>query len=180
MNAATTAGHTCGWSVGQGNATVAMPMIRLRSGGWHHPAGTTGGPWRPLFVDQVLSRTCQAPGHIARCWLSQTSWLRGPTDLLGLWTTVSDSSIVVWCPWWFRSSRVWLSVSVFTIEDTHSPMGSEHVDPFIDHWVDRKFTPSEPFFELQLSCVVRLLPKICLNYKYLLLSSLWHLEGQIW
>jgi len=38
--------------------------------GWHHPAGTTGGPWRLLSVDQVLSRTCQAPGHIARCWLS--------------------------------------------------------------------------------------------------------------
>jgi len=28
--------------------------------------------------------------------------------------------------------------------------------------------------------VDRLLPKICLNYKYLLLSSAWHLEGQIW
>jgi len=26
---------------------------------------------------------------------------------------------------------------------------------------------SEPFFELQLSCVDRLLTKICLNYKYL-------------
>ena len=36
------------------------------------------------------------------------------------------------------------------------------------------------FFELQLSCVDRLLPKICLNYKYLLLSSPWHPEGQIW
>ena len=33
---------------------------------------------------------------------------------------------------------------------------------------------------MQLSCVDRLLPKICLNYKYLLLSSPWHLEGQIW
>ena len=33
MNAATTAGHTCGGSVGQGNAAAAMPMIRLRSGG---------------------------------------------------------------------------------------------------------------------------------------------------
>ena len=30
------------------------------------------------------------------------------------------------------------------------------------------------------SCVDRLLPKICLNYKYLLRSSPWHLEGQIW
>jgi len=29
------------------------------------------------------------------------------------------------------------------------------------------------------SCPNRLLPKICLNYKYLLLSSPWHLEGQI-
>jgi len=58
-------------------SAVAMPMIRLRSGGWHHPAGTTGGPWQPLSVDQVLSRTCQAPGHIARCGLSQTArcWL---------------------------------------------------------------------------------------------------------
>ena len=93
---------------------------------------------------------------------------------------VSDSSIVVWCPWWFRSSRVWLSVSVFTIEVMHSPMGSELVDPSVDHWVYRKFTTSEPFFELQLSCVDRILPKICLNYKYLFLSSPWHLEGQIW
>jgi len=42
-----------------------------------------------------------------------------------------------------------------------------------------KFTTSEPFFELQLSCVDRLLPKIFLNYKYILLSSPWHLEGQI-
>ena len=32
MNAATTAGHTCGWSVGQGNAAVAMLMIHLRCG----------------------------------------------------------------------------------------------------------------------------------------------------
>ena len=32
MNAATIAGHTCSWSVGQENAAVAMPMIRLRSG----------------------------------------------------------------------------------------------------------------------------------------------------
>jgi len=46
--------------------------------------------------------------------------------------------------------------------------------------VDRKFTTSEPFFELQLSYVDRLLLKICLNYKYLLFSSPWHLEGQIW
>ena len=73
VNAATTAGHICGWSVGQGNAAVSIPMIRLRSRGWHNPTGTTGGPWRPLSVDQVLSRTCQAPGHIARCWLSQTA-----------------------------------------------------------------------------------------------------------
>jgi len=28
---------------------------------------------------------------------------------------------------------------------------------------------SEPFFELQLSCMDRLLPKICLNYKFVLL-----------
>jgi len=39
---------------------------------------------------------------------------------------------------------------------------------------------SEPFFELQLSFVDRLLLKISLKYKYLLLSSPWHLEGQIW
>ena len=69
--------------------------------------------------------------------LIPSSWLRRRTDLLGLWTTVYDSSSVVWCPWWFRSSRVWLSVSVFTIEVMHSPMGSELVDPAVDHWVDR-------------------------------------------
>jgi len=34
-------------------------------------------------------------------------------------------------------------------------------------------------FELQLSCVDRLLPKICLNYKDLLLSSPWHLESSV-
>jgi len=45
---------------------------------------------------------------------------------------------------------------------------------------DRKFTTSEPFFELQLSCVDRLLPKMCLNYQYLCPGSPWHLEGQIW
>ena len=171
MNVATTAGHTLGWSVGQGNAAVAMQMIRLRCGGWHQLAGTTGGPWRPLSVDQVLSL-------IPRLILS--SWLRWRTDLLGLWTTVSDCSNVVWCPWWFRSSRVWLSASVFTIAVMHSPMGSELVDPSVDHWMDRKFTTSEPFLKLQLSCVDRVLPKICLNYKYLLLSSPRHLEGQIW
>jgi len=108
--------------------------------------------------------------------------LTSPTHRLA-WAvdnTVSDSSNVVLCPWWFRSSRVWLSVSVFTIEVMHSPMDSELVDPSVDYWVDRKSTTSEPFFELQLSCVDRLLPKICLNCKYLLLSRTRHLEGQIW
>ena len=32
VNAATTVGHTCGWSVGQGNAAAAMPMIFWKSG----------------------------------------------------------------------------------------------------------------------------------------------------
>ena len=32
VNAATTAGHTCGRSVGQGNTAVSMPMICLRCG----------------------------------------------------------------------------------------------------------------------------------------------------
>jgi len=108
--------------------------------------------------------------------------LTSPTHRLA-WAVdnrVSDSSNVVWCPWWFLSSRVWLSVSVFTIEVMHSPMGSELVDPSVDQWVDMKFTISEPFFELQLSCVDRLMPKICLNYKHFLLSSPWHLECQIW
>ena len=68
--------------------------------------------------------------------------LTSPTHRLA-WAVdnrVSDSSNVVWCPWWFRSSRVWLSVSVFTVEVMHSPMGSELVNPSVDHWVDRKFT----------------------------------------
>ena len=73
-----------------------------------------------------------------------------------------------------------MSVSVFTIEVMHSLMGSELVDQSVNHGVDRKFTTSEPFFELQLGCVDRLLPKICLNYKFILLSSSWHLEGHIW
>jgi len=88
VNAATAAGHTCGWSVGQGNSAAAMTMIRLRCGGWHHPTGTTGGSWRPLSVDQVLSRTCQAPGHIARCWLSQTARCR------------PRARMVQWCHVW--------------------------------------------------------------------------------
>ena len=108
-------------------------MIRLRCGGWHHPAGTTGRPWRPLFVDQVPIKILRTDSR-----LIPSSWLRRRTDLLGLWTTESDSSNVVWCPWWFRSSRVWLSVSVFMIEVMHSPMGSELVDPSADQWVDRK------------------------------------------
>jgi len=124
-------------------------------------------------------------------WRTLTTPLRRPSAVQNLtspthrlaWAVdnrVSDSSSVVWCPWWFRSSRVWLSVSVFTIEVMHSPMGSELVHPFVDHWVDRKFTTSAPFFELHLSCVDRLLPKICLNYKYLLLGNPRHLEGEIW
>lgn len=92
----------------------------------------------------------------------------------------TKKTVMWWCPWWYRSSRVWLSVSVFTIEVTHSPMGSELVDPSVDHWVDRKFTTSEPFFELQLSCMDWLQPKICLNYKCLFLRSPCHLEAQIW
>ena len=46
--------------------------------------------------------------------------------------------------------------------------------------MNRKFTTSEPFFELQLSCMDRLQPEICLNYKSLFLRSPWHLEAQIW
>ena len=106
VNAATTAGRTCGWSVGQGNATVAMPMIRLRCGGWHHPAGTTIGPWRPLFVDQVLSRTCQAPGHVARCWLSQTARCRPRTRM------------VPWCHVWRWQPRQCTSQSLMAFADS--------------------------------------------------------------
>ena len=106
VNAATTAGHTCGWSAGQGNAAVAMPMIRLRCGGWHHPAGTTGGPWRLLSVEQVLSRTCQAPGHIARCWLSQTARCRPRTRM------------VQWCHVWRWQPRQCTSQSVMAFADS--------------------------------------------------------------
>ena len=106
VNAATTAGHTCGWSVGQGNAAVAMPMIRLRCGGWHHPAGSTGGPWRPLSVDQVLSRTCQAPRLIARCWLSQTTRCRPRTRM------------VQWCPIWRWQLRQCISQSAMAFADS--------------------------------------------------------------
>ena len=112
--------------------------------------------------------------------LIPNSWLRRRTDLLGLWTTESLTAATLCGVLDDFGRPEWLSVSVFTIEVMHSPMGSELVDPSVDHWVDRKFTTSEPFCELQLSCVVRLLPKICHNYKYLLLSSPRHLEGQIW
>ena len=75
VNAATTAGRTCGWSVGQGNATVAMPMIRLRCGGWHHPAGTTGGLWQRSPSTKCCPELTKHldSGHIAQCWLSQTA-----------------------------------------------------------------------------------------------------------
>jgi len=49
-----------------------MPMILLRCMWFNCLAGTTGGPWRPLSVDQVLSRTYKAPGHIVMCWLSHS------------------------------------------------------------------------------------------------------------
>ena len=137
--------------------------------GWHHPVGTTGGSWRPFCVDQVLARTCQAPGHIARCWLSLTAHCHPQTRM------------VQWCHVWRWQPRQCTCQSVMAFADSAQGVwGSELVDPSVDHWVDRKFTTSEPFFELQLSCVDRFLPKICLNYKYLLLSSPWHLEGQIW
>jgi len=56
--------------------------------GWHHPAGTTRRPRWPLSVDQVLSRTCQAPGYIARCWLSQTAFCRPQTRIMVQWCHV--------------------------------------------------------------------------------------------
>ena len=86
-----------------------MPMIRLRSGGWHHPAGTTGGPWRPLSVDQVLSRTCQASGHIAQCWLSQTARCRPQTRM------------VQWCHVWRWQPRQCTSQSVMAFADSSIP-----------------------------------------------------------
>jgi len=98
--------HTRGWSVGQGNAAVAMPMIRLRCGEWYHPAGTTGGPWRPLSVDQVVSGTCQAPVHIARCWLSQTARFCPRTRM------------VQWCHVWRWQPRQCTSQSVMAFTDS--------------------------------------------------------------
>lgn len=72
----------------------------------------------------------------------------------------SDGSNVAWCSHLFRSSTVWLSVSVFTVEVMHSPMGCELVDllctvPCVLNLLTidgRKFTTCEPFFALQLSC----------------------------
>ena len=155
MNAATTAGHTCGWSVGQGNAAVAMPMIRLRCGGWHYPAGTTGGPWRPLSVDQVLSRTCQASGHIAWCWLSQSARCRPRTRMVQL------------CNVWRRQPRQCTSQSVMDFADSVRGCGFLNllIHLQIIEWTGNSRYPNEPFFELQLSCVDRLLPKRCLNYR---------------
>ena len=165
MNAVTTAGHTCGWSVGQGNAAVAMPTIRLRCGWWHHPAGTTRRPWRPLSVNQALPRTCQAPAHIARYCLSQTARCR-PRMMPFLELATQAVHFTEWNGLCRQCSGGVLPQKMLFLE-------------FM--WPDnRKFTTSEPFFELQLRCVDRRLPKICLNYKYLLLSSPWHLESQIW
>ena len=74
--------------------------------GWHHPAGTIGGPWQPLSVDKVLSRTCQAPGHITRCWLSQIARCRPRT-----W-------MVQWCHVWRWQPRQCTSQSVMAFADT--------------------------------------------------------------
>ena len=74
--------------------------------GWRHPAGTTGGPWRPFSVDQVLSRTCQAPGHIARCWLSQTARCRPRTRM------------VQWCHVWRWQPRQCTSQNVMAFADS--------------------------------------------------------------
>ena len=49
----------------------------------------------------------------------------------------------------------------------YSLMGSELVDPFLDRYVDKKCMTTEPLFELQLSCMDRLMAKVCLNYKCL-------------
>ena len=61
---------------------------------WHHPAGTTGGPWRPLSVDQVLSRICQAPGHgVIHKWRHTLTGGRSPD----LWQGGGRESVVLWC-----------------------------------------------------------------------------------
>ena len=49
-------------------------------------------------------------------------------------------------------------------------MGSDLVDPSIDRCVDKKCMTAEPFFELQLSCMDRLMAKVCLDYKCLCFS----------
>ena len=59
-------------------------------------------------------------------------------------------------------------------------MGSELVDPSIDRCVEKKCMTTEPFFKLQLSCMDRLMAKVCLNYKCLFFNNPWHLERQIW
>ena len=74
--------------------------------GWHHPAGTTGRSWRPLSVDQVLSRTCRAPGHIARCWLSQTA------------RCCLRTRMVQWCHVWSWKPRQCTSQSVMAFADS--------------------------------------------------------------
>ena len=60
-----------------------------------------------------------------------------------------------------------LSVSVFTVEVLQSLMGSERVDPSIDCCVDKICIATEPFFELQWSCVDRLMAKVRFNYECL-------------
>ena len=173
MNVATTAGHICGWNpdivkkVWHTVNLVAKPLAHNHS----LPHVVRCKLLFNLYPVRIHAEICdQNSPHVLPV---DSKLLTSPTHRLA-WAVdnrVSDSSNVVGCPWWFRSSRVWLSVTVFTIEVMHSPMGSELVVPSVDHWVDRKFTTSEPFFELQLSCVDKLLPKICLNYKYLLLST---------
>ena len=76
VNTATTADHTCNYSTGQKNADLTMPIILFRCMGWYRPAGTTGGPWRPLSIDQVLSRTYEAHGRIDLCWFSHSAHYR--------------------------------------------------------------------------------------------------------
>ena len=170
VNAANTAGHTCSWSVGQGNAAVAMPMILLRSWGWHHPAGTTGGPWRPFSVDHVLSRTCQAPGHIARCWLAQIARCRPRTRM------------VQWCHVRRWQPRQCTSQSAMAFAD--SAQGVCYPRRCCSHSSRDLTTENVPRSKTRhcqespaqrQSC-----HKTTGTCKNILLSSPWHLEGRIW
>ena len=164
VNAATAAGHTCGWSVSQRNVAVAMPMIR---GGWHQRTLTTP-LHRPSAVQNLpITWTYCSVLIVTDHSLSPSNQI-GP--MMPCLEMATQAVHFTECNGLCRRC----SGGVSTPEDVVLRV---HVT-----WQQKMCLVWNPDIVKKVwhSCVDRLLLKICLNYKYLLFSSPWHLEGQIW